>query len=100
MGWALSDAVLVLPRVAGAVTLGVLAIAKELHMMGEMIGEDHGARLAKATPARLTNDDWVPPAWAVKSSMNSVQVWPHEYLTFQRHIFGENMEEIMEKRKE
>lgn len=37
-----------------------LAIAKELYTMGKMIGEDHGARLAKATPARLTNDDWVP----------------------------------------
>jgi hypothetical protein len=37
-----------------------VAIAKELYTMGKMIGEDHGARLAKATPARLTNDDWVP----------------------------------------
>lgn len=52
--------------------------------MGEMMGEDHGARLAKTTPTCLTNDDWVPSVWAPKR----VQVWPHEYLTFQRHIFG------------
>ena len=40
--------------------IGSLAVAKELYTMGRMIGEDRGAGVAKATPARLTNDDWIP----------------------------------------
>jgi hypothetical protein len=63
--------------------IGSLVIVKELHTMEEMIGEELGARLAKATPARLRNDDWQS-----KGSMDSVQVWPHERLTCRRHIFG------------
>jgi hypothetical protein len=41
-------------------------VAKELHTMEEMIGEELGGRLAKATPACLRNDGWVPPAWAAE----------------------------------
>ena len=41
-------------------------IAEELYTMEEMIGEELGERLAKATPACLRNDSWVPLAWAAK----------------------------------
>jgi hypothetical protein len=63
-GWALGDAVLVLPTSGWSSHIGSLAIAKELHTMEEMIGKELWGRLrqgnAKATPACLRSDGWGP----------------------------------------
>jgi len=43
-GWALGDAVLVLPTSGWSCHIGSLVIAKELHTMEEMIGEELGGK--------------------------------------------------------
>jgi hypothetical protein len=99
-GWALGDAVLVLPTSGWSSHIGSLAIAKELHTMEEMIGKELWGRLRQGN-ASMFEERWLGsfPHGQPRGSMNSVQVWPHECLTYRRHIFGENVEEIVGKRK-